>query len=92
MATTTSSSPIKLNTNAGDLERSRAPWRDTLKALLRNRSARIGMVLIGFLLFLAIFAPILAPYNPDMPMIGQRGETTASMRQRRSRGESSLKI
>ncbi len=38
--------------------------RDALHHLLRNRSAQIGLVILGILLLVAIFAPVIAPYDP----------------------------
>lgn len=38
--------------------------RDALRRLLANRLAVAGMVLLGILIFAAIFAEQLAPYNP----------------------------
>lgn len=48
---------------------------ETLKNLLRNRSAVAGICIIGFLIFLAIFAPQVATHDPTKSMIGQPGET-----------------
>jgi peptide/nickel transport system permease protein len=45
-------------------------WRLTLRRLLRHRSAMVGMVILGFLILVAIFAPILAPYDPIQVLIG----------------------
>jgi len=44
--------------------------RRTLKSILRQRSALIGLALILFLVAIAIFAPVLAPYGPNDPLIG----------------------
>lgn len=44
-------------------------WRDTIRNVLRQRSAVLGLVLIGFLLLVAILAPLLAPFNPDTGML-----------------------
>lgn len=41
-----------------------SPGRDALRRLIRHRSAQIGMVILGFMIILAIFAPVIAPYNP----------------------------
>ena len=37
--------------------------RDALRHLLRNRSAQLGLILLGFLLFVAIFAPWIATHD-----------------------------
>jgi peptide/nickel transport system permease protein len=44
-------------------------WRDTLRNILRQRSARLGLVLIGFFIAVAILAPVLAPFDPDKGML-----------------------
>jgi ABC-type dipeptide/oligopeptide/nickel transport system permease subunit len=46
-------------------------WRLALRRLFRQRSGIIGMILLGFLVFLAIFAPIVAPYDPIEVLIGK---------------------
>jgi peptide/nickel transport system permease protein len=46
----------------------KTPWKEALNRLLHHRSARVGMVLLGLLLILAIFAPLIAPYNPIVPL------------------------
>ncbi len=48
---------------------------ETLKNLRRNRSAVAGAFIIGFLIFMAIFAPIIATHDPNLSMIGQPGES-----------------
>ena len=42
----------------------RSPAAALLRAVARHRLARFGLVIIALLCFLAIFAPVLAPYNP----------------------------
>ena len=39
-------------------------WRDTLYRLVRNPGAIVGFVLVAAFVFVAIFAPWLAPYHP----------------------------
>ncbi len=41
-----------------------------LRRIFRQRSAIIGMVILGMLIFIAIFAPVLAPYDPEKVLIG----------------------
>ena len=47
---------------------SRTPLQNALRRFSRHRSARVGMAILGFLIFIAIFAPLLAPYDPIKPM------------------------
>ncbi len=44
--------------------------RTTLRALRRNRSAMLGFSILTILTFVAIFAPLLATYDPEKPLIG----------------------
>ncbi|MFZ1239998.1 MAG: ABC transporter permease [Anaerolineae bacterium] len=48
----------------------RSPWQDALYTLLRTKSAILGMVILGVLILTAIFAPLIAPYDPDQVLIG----------------------
>jgi len=50
--------------------KSNSLWRLTLRRLLRQRSAVVGLIILGVLVFLAIFAPIIAPYEPNQSLIG----------------------
>jgi peptide/nickel transport system permease protein len=53
------------------LERApRSPTQDAIRALLHTKSAIFGMVILGILVLVAIFAPVIAPYNPDKVLIG----------------------
>lgn len=72
MATTVKTTP-KLNLAAAPGRRAQPLWRETLTYILRNRSAVIGLILIGFLLLIAIFAPIIAPYEPTLQMYNVEG-------------------
>ncbi|MCH7481107.1 MAG: ABC transporter permease [Chloroflexi bacterium] len=67
MTNTSKSAPIK-----------RAPTRDyksnslirlTLRRLFKQRSAIIGMSILSFLILVAIFAPLIAPYGPEKVLI-----------------------
>lgn len=39
-------------------------WRDAFRRVMRNPGAMFGVFVIGFFTFVAIFAPLLAPYDP----------------------------
>lgn len=40
------------------------PFKRTLKALMHDRTALTGMIIVGILLLAAVFAPLIAPQNP----------------------------
>lgn len=66
MSTTTDvsgSTPVTLNKVTPD-NKSRPFWSTLLYRARHNVGAMIGIVLLAFILFLAIFAPILTPYSP----------------------------
>jgi len=44
--------------------------RQVLQAFVRQRSALIGITIIGLLFCIAIFAPLIAPYDPVQVLIG----------------------
>jgi ABC-type dipeptide/oligopeptide/nickel transport system permease subunit len=41
-----------------------SPTREALRRLMHHRSAQVGMVILGLMILIAIFAQLLAPYNP----------------------------
>jgi peptide/nickel transport system permease protein len=45
-------------------------WRIAFRRLFRQRSSQIGMFLLGSLIFIAIFAEQIAPYDPSKILIG----------------------
>jgi len=45
-----------------------SPAVEALRRFLHHRSAQLGLVLLGILVFAAIFAPIIAPYDPKLPL------------------------
>ncbi len=61
---------LKANQNKQKDYRSNSLWRLTLRRIFRQRSAIFGMILLGFLIFIAIFAEVIAPYDPIQPLIG----------------------
>lgn len=50
--------------------RPRGLWGHAIRRLFHRRSAIIGMLILGGLLFVAIFAPILATHDPVQSLIG----------------------
>ena len=50
--------------------RSASLWQITFRRLFRRKSAIVGLVILGSLVFIALTAQWLAPYNPYTPLIG----------------------
>jgi ABC-type dipeptide/oligopeptide/nickel transport system permease subunit len=69
MASVSKTSEIVTLTKAQDY-RSNSLWRLTLRRLFRQRSAVIGLVILVFLILVAAFAPLIAPYDPEDVLIG----------------------
>lgn len=49
---------LELEPSAGGL------WRDAFQRILRNPGAIVGFVMVALLVFVALFAPLIAPYDP----------------------------
>jgi peptide/nickel transport system permease protein len=45
-------------------------WRDTLGSILRQRSALAGLAILSVLVFMSVFAPLIAPFDPDQSLLG----------------------
>ncbi len=41
-----------------------SPTREALRRLMRHTSARVGMFILGLMILIAIFADVIAPYDP----------------------------
>ena len=51
--------------------KSNSLWRLTLRRTFRQRSAVIGLIILLTLVFVAVFAPVIAPYDPTEVLIGK---------------------
>jgi ABC-type dipeptide/oligopeptide/nickel transport system permease subunit len=47
-----------------NLYQRQSPGKESLRRLIRHRSAQVGMIILFFLILIAIFAPQIAPYDP----------------------------
>jgi ABC-type dipeptide/oligopeptide/nickel transport system permease subunit len=50
--------------------RSNSLWRLTLRRIFKQHSAVIGLIILIGLILIAIFAPLIAPYDPEQVLIG----------------------
>jgi len=57
-------------------------WRDAFRHLFRKRSAIVGMVLLGILVFVALFHTVLATHDPEIPMLDIPEEVAAGVKKR----------
>jgi peptide/nickel transport system permease protein len=57
-------------------------WRDAFRHLFRKRSAIVGMVLLGILVFVALFHRVLATHDPSIPMLDIPEEVAAGVKKR----------
>lgn len=51
--------------DAQELVESQGFWRTTWRRLLRHPVGRIGLVIVVILVIMALFAPLLSPYDPN---------------------------
>lgn len=70
MATVTELPLDDAQVESGSDHRSNSLWRLTLRRLLRQRSAIVGLFILTILVFAAIAAPLIAPYPPLEDLIG----------------------
>lgn len=61
-----------------DKNRPSNPWYEAGRRLLRSRIGLLGIVFIGVLILVAIFAPLLAPHDPFEQNIIRRYEAPSS--------------
>jgi len=57
-------------------------WRDAARHLFHKRSAIVGMAILGVLLFIAIFHPLLATHDPNVPMLDIPEEVAKGVKKR----------
>lgn len=71
---TSTTKTVKLDTRSGSPS-STSLFIEAVKNIRRNRSAIIGLSIIGFMIAIALLAPLIAPFEPNLSMIGQPGHS-----------------
>lgn len=57
-----------------------SPLRDTIRRILRNRSAVTGLVMISFLILVALLADVISTHNPIQSMLDISSEAVPGVR------------
>lgn len=63
--------PSNTDTDSDKNPNSEGLWLLAIRRLFRQRSGIAGMIILGFLVLVAIFAPLIAPFDPNQVLIGQ---------------------
>ncbi len=58
---------------AGLLSRPTSVWRIALRRFYRRKLGMVGLGLVTFMILVAVFAPLIAPYPMDLQFIGEPG-------------------
>lgn len=52
-----------INTVAAPSSKKRSPWREVWQRLQRDKMAMLGLIILSFIVFLAVFADVIADYD-----------------------------
>ncbi|MEA2002623.1 MAG: ABC transporter permease [Actinomycetota bacterium] len=53
------------------LEKPTGLWKGAWRRLIRRKTGVVGMIIIGTMMLIALFAPVLAPHDPTADFIGE---------------------
>lgn len=56
---------LAVDPQLGGRGKPRSPWLDVWRRLIRNKLAIVGSVIIGVVIIAALFAPVIAPQDPN---------------------------
>lgn len=60
------------------IEKPESEWKQMWSALTQNKAAVVGMAIIGFLLFIAIFGKFIMPYDPNLADLSANKQTPSA--------------
>jgi ABC-type antimicrobial peptide transport system permease subunit len=55
------------------LEQPGSVWRIAGRRFFQRKVGIVGLILVSFMILVAVFAPLIAPYDPYQNFIGQPG-------------------
>jgi peptide/nickel transport system permease protein len=67
---TTADTTTPIISPVGKVAKPSSLYEDALRHLLQKRSAVVGMIILAILALVAIFAPVIAPFDPEQQLIG----------------------
>ncbi len=73
------SAQTEKNISVNDNKQVHSPWVDAWKRLKKNKMAMLGLVVTITLIFVAIFADYIAPYDPIFSPVMEEGKVELSM-------------
>jgi peptide/nickel transport system permease protein len=74
---------VETEIDAGQSQRKGSSlWHDAMRYLFRQRSAILGMIILGMMLILAIFAPLIATHDPTLSMLDVPEEAALGIKRR----------
>ncbi len=67
---TDATTPVRVEADPLARTRGYSLWRDTLASILHQRSAIVGLLILGLLILVAIFAQQIATHDPNLTLLG----------------------
>ena len=64
------------------MRRGNSLWHDAFRYLFRQRSAILGMIILGGMVLTATFAPVIASHDPELSMLDVPEEVALGIRRR----------
>lgn len=75
--------PAVMKIESGQRRRRRSSlWHDAMRHLFRQRSAILGMIILGVMVSLAIFAPFISTHDPTLSMLDVPEEAALRVKRR----------
>lgn len=75
--------PAETKINARQRQRKGSSlWHDAMRYLFHQRSAILGMIILGAMVFVAIFAPLIATHSPTLSMLDVPEEVALGIKRR----------